>query len=198
LVRHAESLSNAGLPTEAPGTYPITDVGRAAAQRFADAWGSPPQLVVTSPYLRTQETAAPFRARFPDIPHETWEVQEWTFLDPSKYKGSTYESRKPHAQAFWERNDPRYRDGGISESFLDLLGRVGRVLTLAKDRTEGDIVIFTHGHFMRVVIWSILSPTAAPPEMLRFRRFTEAVGISNLAVLDLYFDTQWYVRELPH
>src|SRR5271170_2253647 len=123
LVRHAESASNAGLLTEQPGTYPITAQGQAQAERFAASWGEPPDLIVTSPYVRTQMTAEPFRKRFPDVPHEIWQVQEWTFLCPDHYKGTTFESRKPHVRKFWERNDPAYRDGSGAESFLDLFFR---------------------------------------------------------------------------
>ncbi len=90
LIRHAESHSNAGLPTERPGTYPITALGRAQAERFALSGGEP-DLIVTSPYVRTQMTAEPFRKRFPDVPHETWPVQEWTFLSPEYYKGTTFD-----------------------------------------------------------------------------------------------------------
>lgn len=202
LVRHAESFSNAGLPTEEPGTYPITDAGRAQAERFAASWGpTPPALIVTSPYVRTQMTAAPFREKFPAVPHETWTVQEWTFLCPSRYKGSTFESRKPAVREFWNRNDPAYSDGGGAETFVELFRRVGRMFDQASNRPEGVITVFTHGHFMRAVLWSLLFE--ARPEtqdsMDRFRKFTEAVEVPNLAMLTLQSDgNEWKPGGLWH
>jgi probable phosphoglycerate mutase len=197
LVRHAESHSNAGLPTEEPGTYPITDAGRLQAERFALAWGErPPQLVVTSPYVRTQLTAAPFRERFPQVPHETWQVQEWTFLCPKLYRGTTFDGRRPHVREFWERNEPTYIDGEGSESFVQLFERVRRMLAQVSARPEESIVAFTHGHFMRAVLWSMLQEPlpSTPAAMRRFRAFTEAVEVPNLARIVLRDIGGWHLQ----
>ncbi len=197
LIRHAESASNAGLPTEEPGTYPITETGRLQAWRFADSWGSgPPQLIVTSPYVRTQMTAAPFRQRFSKVRHETWDVQEWTFLCPKLYKGTTFDGRRPHVREFWERNDPSHVDGTGAESFVQLFERVQRTLDQAKGHAAESIVIFTHGHFMRAVLWSLLQeplPTS-PASMRRFRSFTEAVEVPNLGQLTLREHWGWHLQ----
>lgn len=197
LVRHAESHSNAGLPTEEPGTYPITEAGRLQAWRFADGWSpGPPQLIVTSPYVRTQMTAAPFRKRFSEVPHETWRVQEWTFLCPKLYKGTTFDGRRPHVREFWERNDPAHVDGDGAESFVQLFERVQEMLGQAKAHPAESIVIFTHGHFMRAVLWSLLQealPTS-PASMRRFRSFTEAIEVPNLGLLTLREHWGWHLQ----
>ena len=55
-----------------PGTPVATD------------WGETPSLIVTSLFLRTQQTAAPTIERFPDVPVEVWPIEEFTYLQPSR------------------------------------------------------------------------------------------------------------------
>jgi probable phosphoglycerate mutase len=196
LVRHGESASNAGLVTESAASNPITEVGRAQAERFAAAWSEPPQLIVTSSYIRTQMTAAPFLAKYTDVPHETWPVEEWTQLTPSKYRGTTNAERRPRVLAYYDRKDPHFRDGVGAESFAGLFSRVGRVLTQAANRKEETIVIFTHGHFMRAVLWSILvNPRPeTPADMERFLLFSEVLGIQNLTMMTIRsYEHEWLV-----
>jgi broad specificity phosphatase PhoE len=49
LIRHAESLSNVGLPTELPETIPLTVRGWAQSHALAAEMDTAPALVVTSP-----------------------------------------------------------------------------------------------------------------------------------------------------
>lgn len=196
LVRHGESASNAGLPTESPVTNPITALGREQAHRFALAWGEPgPDLIVTSHYIRTQQTADPLRQRFANAPYETWGVHEWTQLTPSKYRGTTNAERRPKVMAYYDRKDPNFCDGAGAESFVDLFRRVGQALDRAAQREEATIVMFTHGHFMRAVIWSILSDRlpSTPEAMERFLLFSEALDVPNLAMLTLRSQNEWAV-----
>ena len=199
LVRHAESASNAGLPTESPASNPITELGRTQATRFTDTWQQlPPCLIITSPYARAKETAVPFKARFPDVPTEEWPIHEWNQLAPEKYKGTTQEERWPHVKEYWERNDPEWCDGEGAESFAKLFERVNRTLMDAcpHGRHEGTIVAFTHGHFMRAILWYlIVQGVTTADSMYRFRLFTEAVEIPNVSKLWLALtdDYHWTV-----
>ena len=204
LVRHGESASNAGLATDSHDTYGITDLGRSQAEHFAKGWSdAPPGLVVSSRYVRTQETARPFMQRFPEVPHETWDVQEWTQLCPKHYRGTSHTQRLPKVRAYYDRRDPHYCDGEGAESFADLFKRVHAMLTKAEKRSEDVIAMFTHGHFMRAVLWSLLveSHPDTPKSMGRFVQFTDAFVIPNLAMLTLRLHhEQWLpgrLRRLP-
>jgi broad specificity phosphatase PhoE len=191
LVRHAESASNAGLPTETPASIPLTDRGFDQAERFAKAWGEPPQLIVFSPYIRTVQTSRLLELRFPDVPTDEWAVQEWTYLCPERYKNTTHQQRQPDVEAFWDRNNPGYKDGRGAESFIGLFNRVGDMLSRASARKEDTIVMFTHGHFMRAVLWAVLfrgalgSMPETPDEMARFRQFCSAVEVPNVSMMTL-------------
>ncbi len=200
LVRHAESYSNAGIPTESPVTNPITNQGRNDAVRFAQTWWADhaPDLIVTSPFLRTKMTADPMRIRYPHVPHEEWRVEEFTPLAHSKYKGTTHEGREPEVARYWARNDPDYVDGEGAESLrVNLFGRVWDFVRICERRLpEETILVFTHGQFMKAVLWRVLfgtSTVSTPSVMAQFYHFSQAIQIPNLAVLELNFNGQWSI-----
>ncbi|KAJ8139581.1 hypothetical protein OY671_007208 [Metschnikowia pulcherrima] len=74
------------------------------ARAITANWVEAPALIVTSPYTRTRQTAAPTIARFPDAPVKTAE-------------------RMPHLERYWSAADPDYCDGEGAESFRALLRR---------------------------------------------------------------------------
>lgn len=66
LVRHAESHSNAGLPSEFPHLNDLTDTGKTQAKNFALSWKEQePDLIVCSPFVRAQLTGEPFIGSLP-------------------------------------------------------------------------------------------------------------------------------------
>ncbi|HKC86457.1 MAG TPA: phosphoglycerate mutase family protein, partial [Blastocatellia bacterium] len=115
LIRHAESAGNAGLTTSRPDTIPLTGKGIDQASRLADSFTRPPTLIVTSPYIRTQQSARPTIERFPAVRREQWPVQEFTYLAPARYQDTTDADRWPFAEKYWSRCDPHYIDGEGAE-----------------------------------------------------------------------------------
>lgn len=69
-IRHGESTGNAGVSCHDLATIGLTERGREQARQVAASWAEAPALIVTSPYTRTQQTAAPTIARFPAVPVE--------------------------------------------------------------------------------------------------------------------------------
>jgi broad specificity phosphatase PhoE len=169
IIRHAQSESNAGLPVNDPASVKLTELGRRQAQAVSESFNelNPPQLIVTSPFIRTGETAAPTIARFPQAQREVWPIQEVTYLDPSKYKGTTFAQRKPFTRPYWEKADPDYIDGPGAESFNQMMARVddmlGRIRQLPHDYT----VIFCHGFIMRAAWQRLANPQLKGPDLMR-------------------------------
>ncbi len=99
-----------------------------------------PDLIVTSPYLRTQQTAAATIERFPNVPVEVWPIQEFTYLQPSRWNGTLSSERMPHIERYWAAADPEFYDGDGAESFTTMLRRVrasrDRLETLPADRAD--------------------------------------------------------------
>jgi broad specificity phosphatase PhoE len=69
-IRHGESTGNAGVPCHDLATIELTERGQEQARAVAASWTEAPALIVTSPYTRTRQTAAPTIARFPGVPVE--------------------------------------------------------------------------------------------------------------------------------
>ena len=122
-VRHGQSTGNAGLPCDDLATIELTELGWSQARQVAEDWQERPALIVTSPYLRTQQTAAPTIERFPDVPVEVWPIEEFTYLQPSRWNGTRSAERMPHLERYWAGADPAYCDGEGAESFGTLLRR---------------------------------------------------------------------------
>ena len=156
LVRHGESQSNAGLPTVGPEYVALTPQGREQALSVANFLESyPPDLIITSRYSRTQQTAAPTKERFPCARMEEWDVQEFTYLSSMHHTSSTKEYRQPMVDAYWEQSLPDFRDGPDSESFRAFIRRVQAfIIRLQNAASKHDtIVVFSHQQFISAVLW---------------------------------------------
>jgi 2,3-bisphosphoglycerate-dependent phosphoglycerate mutase len=106
LIRHGESEANAGLPTTDTTAVALTPRGEHQARQVVRAFTRAPDLLVTSPYRRTKQTAAPLLARFPHTPQAEWLVQEFTYLALPPDVVTTAAERAPLSDAFWGRYDP--------------------------------------------------------------------------------------------
>jgi len=188
LVRHGESTSNAGFKTETPEGSPLTEMGRAQAQAFADSFDHYPASIISSPFQRALETAAPLVKRF-DMPPVIHQIQEWNFLDSAKYAGTTWHDRQPHVQAYMRTASPNFRDGP-AESFNDLLTRVRNFLeAVTKIDAKGDVVAFSHGRFIKAVIWCLGDHRRN--DVRSYWAFSERHEVDNVSVTKLEFTHSW-------
>ena len=180
-IRHGQSTGNAGLPCDDLALLELTEPGWRQAREVAAAWVERPDLIVTSPYLRTQQTAEPTIARFPDVPIEVWPIQEFTYLEPSRWNGTRSVERKPSIERYWQACDPTYCDGHGAESFSTLLRRAEAALSRLEAMPEAALVYaFSHGQFIQAVRTTVLHPEAEDREhMQRFWREDGAAAIAN-------------------
>ena len=168
-ARHGQSIANAGLPTDLPDDIPLTDLGQLQARELAASWTTAPDLLVTSPFLRARQTAQPTLDRFPHLSLEIWPIQEFTYLDPHNWIGSTPAQRRPTVQAYWSTNDPYYSDGPFCESIVTLLSRADSALQRIKALASKHqfIVLFSHSQFMHAIAIQALEPQFSPAEKMR-------------------------------
>jgi broad specificity phosphatase PhoE len=188
-IRHGESVSNANLPTGDPAESSLTEKGFAEAEQIAAAFADAPDLFVISPYLRARQTAVPTLNRYPQVPQEVWPVHEFTYLNPVRYHGTTGTERRPYALAYWERCDPFENENGAGESFAELLSRVQESVSHLRQHSADFIAVFSHGLFLRALIWSVLTGIgeATPEAMKRYSHFTQALKIPNGAIIKTQF-----------
>ena len=151
-IRHGQSTGNAGVPCDDLALIELTELGWSQARDVAASWTEQPDLIVTSPYLRTQQTARPTIARFSDVPVETWPIEEFTYLQPARWNGTRSAERAPHLERYWADADPHYCDGEGAESFVTLLLRAEAALARLSAMTQGALVyVFGHGQFIQAV-----------------------------------------------
>jgi broad specificity phosphatase PhoE len=190
LIRHGESESNAGLPSSVPGSSPLTELGRRQAERVAASFAGPPSLIVSSSYVRAQQTAAPTVSRFSDVPYEEWPVQEFTYLGTLHDQAMTAEERRPIVLRYWALADPVHRNGG-AESFADLVGRTEDCLNRldALRATHELVAVFTHGLFIRALVWCLMNGTTnATADLMRsYQRFASLYVTPNGCIVELGF-----------
>jgi len=186
LVRHGQSVTNAGGRAADQVSNPLTELGRAQAREFAERLDCKPTLFVISPFLRAQQTAEPLRQRFPDVPVEEWPIQEFSFLNSALHRGTSEADRETHVAAYWQREDPAYSDGPDAESFTFFLNRAREaVRRLISSNPGGCIVVFTHGFFMQAFRLVLLFPNATDAELMaNFQRFHFLNLIQNIGLLE--------------
>jgi len=189
LIRHGESVSNANLPTAHPADSALTARGEEEAHLIPDAIQDPPDLIVVSPYLRARQTAVPTQNKFPNIQVKEWPVHEFTYLHPERYNGTTGSQRGPYALAYWERNDPFENEQGGGESFAELLIRVQNNINRLAENSANFIVVFSHGLFLRAVLWHLITGINEPTKdaMWRYQQFIWGIEMPNCSILKLDF-----------
>lgn len=187
-IRHGESTGNAGVPSFDLSKLELTSTGHEQAVRTAAAWEQTPTLIALSPYLRTHLTARPTIARFPQVPVEILPMEEFTYLEPSRWNGTSRTERLPHIESYWQMADPVYRDGPGAESFEILLGRVEATLAWFQELPADALVYaFSHGQFMQAVRISLLYPDwTAQRRMAHFWPFNAQYPILNADLLKVH------------
>lgn len=196
LIRHGESAANAGLATHDPAQIPLTETGVQQAEVVAQSFARAPRLILTSPFLRAEATAKLTAVAFPGVPVETWAIQEFTYLSPSRCANTTTAARRTWVEAYWEMADPDSCDGPGAETFRHLVQRAQAFLSdLAACRHE-HIAVFSHGQFINAVAWLLQKkPTQIDRQaLLDFRTFDLANPVENCWEYGIYRDrgqTEW-------
>ena len=171
LIRHGQSEDNAGLVSRGLGKTHLTDKGRQQAKFTGEHWREKPDLIVVSPYIRTTQTAEPTMKRYPDVPIETWPIEEFRQLCAARYEGFAMEHRRPLYKAHWETNDPDFKDGnGIgAESVRDLTHRLDELEKRLLESDFSNAYIFCHGFFLRAFMlrhtWGSTRPMIKTPQI---------------------------------
>ncbi len=184
-IRHGQSVGNAGMPTRNRSSFPLSPLGVEQAKALVPKLPMTPDLIVSSPFRRAWETAAPTSARFPSVPMEIWpEVHEFTYLSPASCVDTTTEQRRPRVKAYWNRLDPDYLDGGDAETFRDVMARAEHALEHLRSRWEAHILIFSHEQFIKCVQLALRAPDM--PLADKMRSFTTLPPVRNCEIVPLH------------
>ncbi len=163
-VRHGETEWSRTHRHTGWQDIPLNDTGReqarAARERLA---GRAFAVVLSSPLGRARETA--LLAGFPD-PEPDDDLREWNYGDA---EGRTAEEMGDG----WDL----WRDGGPDgETLADVAARADRVVARL-DKIEGDVILFAHGHLLRVLATRWIDQPAELAQRL-------ALGNATISELD--------------
>ena len=185
-IRHGQSTGNAGIPAHDLALLELTELGWRQSKEIAAGWTEMPSLIVTSPYLRTQQTAAATIARFPNVPVEVWPIQEFTYLQPSRWNGTRSSERMPYIERYWAEADPEYCDGEGAESFAALLKRAQTALDRLAAMPEDVLVyVFSHGQFVQAVRSVVIDAELSERDKMRKFWGKGSPAISNAELVEL-------------
>ena len=182
LARHGETAWSKSGQHTGRTDIPLTDIGREQAQGLGAALaGRSFRRVLSSPLVRASETAR--LAGFADQVVVDPDLQEW---DYGMYEGRRRVdiARDDPGWTIWTRPIP---DG---ESLEELGARADRVITRLLP-LGGDVLIFSHGHFLRVVAarWIEMAPITASRLELWTATLSELGWEADRRVIEIWNST---------
>lgn len=153
-VRHGETESNAENIRQGPEGR-LSELGRtqalATAKRFPKHKGRP-QVIISSPYERTKETAEiigkelNMKVKYSDLLVER--------RNPSEIIG--HWDGEPEVKKIINQMDKSYHADDLrvsdEENFTDLKERAKKLLSFISRRWEKRIILVTHGIFLKMVV----------------------------------------------
>lgn len=184
LIRHGESIANAGQATDNHEMIPLSPVGIRQAQQLALTMTERPDLIVTSPYLRAQQTALQTIGKFPGVATGIWDcIHEFVYLAPATCVGTTSVQRRPRVIAYWRSCDPAYVDGPGAESYQHLLERIEQARRLLERRRERFIILFTHAQFIRNFLLVHENPGLSDSDYMK--AFRKSKPVHNCQIIEI-------------
>lgn len=194
-VRHGESEGNVG-PIRQTALTSLTQKGRDQSTIIAERVAKLPIEVILSSTMN--------RAR------ETTEIVKNKVVTPVEYSDLFAERRRPSIVLGKPKNDPavraaereirkRFSEPGFrfsdEENFDDLKLRAKQALEYLARRKEKEILIVTHGYFMRVIVATIVFGDSLTSETCE--RFIQTFFMENTGITVLCHDRKepkpWWV-----
>lgn len=194
LIRHAQSESNAGIIARPNPQINITALGTSQAAALDD-WlathlPAKPAGVFVSPYIRTQQTAAPYLSRTQQNAEVINELHEINIFDFSQIAHLKLEQIGQLAKSFWHENAD-FKSHENADSFRDFVQRVQQARQRFAQLPDGDYVVFTHGMWIGMLIWQLLHLDGDKVyDKLGFAQFEIQIRPNNCDVYRYQIDSQ--------
>src|ERR1035437_893371 len=194
-VRHGETEQNVQGIRQGPEGH-LTENGRAqalaTAKRFPKKKGHP-QIIISSPYERTKETAE-------IIAKELKLHIEYSNLlaerrNPSEIVGHTEKERD--VKEIVDRMDKSFHDDSMrysdEENFIDLKERARELLEYIKTRKEKRIIMVTHGIFLKMVVSYMLLGEELSAS--KYNQLSYLNPINNAGITICSYKKYWLQKE---
>lgn len=182
-VRHGHSVANAGNTFQEPSS-PLSELGREQAEKIAlRASRINFDALISSPYPRARDTAITIGSKTNKTPEFSDLFIER--IKPTIISGKSSDDPRLHAIYLeWEEslytNGSKIEDG---ENYEEIIKRADMALDFLEKRSEENILVVTHGFFMRTIFARLLLDESLNPENYRKilrRTWTENTGLSAI------------------
>jgi broad specificity phosphatase PhoE len=190
-IRHGQSLANADANFKSDdfsaGSVSLSEKGMKQAEELLKHFSDAPDLLITSPYVRTKETAKPLLNKYPNIPQEEWSIHEFTYFSGKRCFNTTFLEREPWKDNYWQESNPEYNDGDGAESFIDFMDRTREAIEMIKKRKENFIVLFSHQYTIVAVRYILeKNPKKITSEVMRdFKKYFKANPVPNAEKVEI-------------
>jgi broad specificity phosphatase PhoE len=193
-VRHGETEFNAkNIRQGAEGS--LTEKGRAqalaTAKRFPKEKGRP-QIIISSPYQRTKETAEiiagelKMQVKYSDLLAER--------KNPSEIVG--HEGGEREVRAIIDRIDKSYHADDLrysdEENFSDLKERAKKLLSFIKRRWEKRIIMVTHKIFLKMIVSYMLYGDSLTASQYNNLSYFNPIDNAGMAICS--YTTHWFKK----
>lgn len=186
-IRHGQSVANAGGISVAHHAIRLSSLGELQADVLSTLLPAKPPLILTSSFLRAQQTASPFAQRIGVSATDHSLLHEFDNFDLPLIAGMNGAQREPLREAYWRAADPNQRMGEAAETFTEFDQRVDTFMPHLQELPDQTIV-FGHGMWIGMLIWKLLGFSSSDSlGMKTFRRFQMGLPVPNCAV--------YYIRE---
>jgi broad specificity phosphatase PhoE len=193
-VRHGETELNAKNIRQGPEGS-LTEKGRAqalaTAKRFPKHKGCP-QIIISSPYQRTKETAEIIAKELKILIKYSDLLKERR--NPSEIVGHSGEEKRvreiiDRIDKSYHTDDLRYSD---EENFIDLKERAKKLLVYIAGRKEKRIIVVTHGIFLKMVVSYMLYEKKLTASNYNNLSYFNPIDNASMAICS--YTTYWFKK----
>ena len=110
-IRHGQSVANAGGVTMPHHAIPLSELGELQAEALSTLLPEQPSRIITSSFIRAQQTAAPYTKRVGRSAEVHPLAYEFDNFDLNLIAGMNGAQREPIREAFCKEADPNKRMG---------------------------------------------------------------------------------------
>ena len=191
IIRHVQSLANAGFATKDVKSVWLTDLGREQSYILANNWTDNLENIIHSKYDRTLFTAGPLIDKFSQAKvFQSDLIHEFTFLDPKIFENTNPEQRKPHRENFWKQW-AEFQQWKNSENFVDFVSRASDFANYLKLSDMDNVAIFSHEQFITMLTyilesWSKLKLLSEIKKDMYDLFYVQKRWLDNAEIVDLW------------
>ena len=188
-VRHGQSEGNI-TPIFQTLDSPLSDKGKKQIESMAKRVAKLSfETLISSPLPRTKETAeAIARATDKIIEYSDLFVER---IKPTGLAGKSYDDKE--ANKLWEKWEESLYTSGLrvvdGENFDDLILRADKALDFLKNRLEKELVVVTHGYFLRTIIARVLLGDSLTEK--NFKVFQSRASMENTGLSVITYSKRW-------